>query len=276
VGVVGSAALVAMLAFGGMLGTMLLFEEHYIYFPEAEIGRTPADIGLGFTEQRFRTADGLLLHGWYIPAAGSRLTLLHFHGNAGNISHRLPLYRQWHDLGLSVFAFDYRGYGRSEGKPSEEGLQRDARAAWQALSAIDGFSAGRTLLAGRSLGAAVAAGLASEVGAAGLALETPFTNVSEMAEHHYPWLPLRWLARSRFDTLAAVSRVHIPLLLISAEDDQIVPAGMAERILAAANAPKRHIQLPGGHNDFDMGPNDGYRQAWLAWLDSLPGRPAVQ
>ena len=272
----GSVALAALLAFGGMLGAMTLFEKHYIYFPEAEIRQTPADVGLGFVEQRFRTADGLLLHGWYMPAAAGRLTLLHFHGNAGNISHRLPLYRQWHELGLSVFAFDYRGYGKSEGEPGEEGVYVDARAAWQALSTIDGFSAERTIIAGRSLGAAVAARLASEVDAAGLVLETPFTSIPDMAAYHYPWLPLRWLARSRFDTLATVSRVRLPLLLISAGDDRIVPSGMAERIFAAANEPKQHLRLPGGHNDFDMSPDGKYLQAWRAWLASLPASSPAQ
>lgn len=271
VGAAGSAVLVALLAFGGMLGSMLMFEHGYIYFPEPEIVQTPADAGLDFEEKRFRTEDGLWLHGWYMPAAGSRLVLLHFHGNAGNISHRLSLYRQWHDLGLSIFAFDYRGYGRSEGKPSEEGFYHDARAAWQVLEGINGFSVDRTLITGRSLGAAVAARLASEVDAAGLVLETPFTSIPDMASYHYPWLPLRWLARSRFDTEEMITDVQMPLLLISAGDDRIVPAGMAERILAAANAPKSHIRLSGGHNDFDVISREQYRQAWLDWLAGLPG-----
>ena len=276
VGAIGTVALVAVMAFGGTLASMTLFEDHYIYFPEAEIAQTPANVGLNYEERRFRTEDGVLLHGWYIPAPESRFTVLHMHGNAGNISHRLPLYRQWQALGLSVFAFDYRGYGKSEGEPSEAGLYRDARAAWQALTAIDGFSPGRTIVAGRSLGAAVATRLAAEVGAAGLALETPFTSIPDMASYHYPWLPLRWLARSRFDTEAMIVEVHKPLLLISAENDQIVPAGMAERILAAAKSPRSHVKLAGGHNDFDLVSSSQYRRAWQVWLQELAAGAGAQ
>ena len=263
--------MISMAGVAGLLLYMSVFENRYIYFPSRELLQTPADAGLAFKELRFESGAGVTLHGWFIPASGSRFTVLHFHGNAGNISHRLSLYRQWHEQGLSVFAFDYRGYGKSGGEPDEQGLYEDARAAWRALTAIEH---GKMIIAGRSLGAAVAANLALEVNAEGLVLETPFTSIRDMAAHHYPLLPLGWLVQSRFDSEAIIAGVQMPVLLISAADDRIVPAGMAERIFAAANKPKLHISLAGGHNDFDLRSGRAYRQAWQRWIAELDRRQA--
>lgn len=263
----GRALLVVIAGTGCLLFYMLMFEDQYIYFPGRELLQTPAGAGLPFKEIQFETADGISLHGWFMPATDAVYTVLHFHGNAGNISHRLSLYRQWHDLGLSVFAFDYRGYGKSGGKPSEHGLYEDARAAWKALTTMDEGKG--IIIAGRSLGASVAARLAAEVRADGLVLETPFSSIPDMAAYHYPLLPLKWMARSRFDTRAIIPEVQMPLLVISARDDRIVPAGMAEQILAAANEPKVHLSLPGGHNDFDLLSGKAYSRLWREWVTEL-------
>ncbi len=248
---------------------MMLFEDQFIYFPDKEIAQTPAAIGLSFTEQQFRTADGVILHGWYMPHPSAHFTLLHLHGNAGNISHRLSLYRRWHQMGLSVFAFDYRGYGKSRGKPTEGGLYEDARAAWHHLRQGQDLSAERIIISGRSLGATVAVKLAVAFHPSGLVLETPFSNIPDMAAYHYPWLPLRWLAQSSFDTEMGVRDVDVPLLLISAKTDLIAPAFMADRIFSVANEPKRHISLAGGHNDFDHVSEREYLSSWKNWLVGL-------
>jgi len=261
--------LALILGYGSVLAYMLVFEDNYIYFPDRQITQTPEDMGLRFSEHEFHATDGTTLHGWYMPRDNARFTVLHFHGNAGNISQRLPLYRRWHNLGLSVFTFDYRGYGHSEGKPSEAGLYEDARAAWSELTGQIKIPPDSVILAGRSLGCAVAAQLSAEVQAGGLALETPFTNISDMAAYYYPWLPLRWLAHSRFDTLGTIKHNKNPLLIVGAKEDGIVPAGMDEQIFSAAGGRKIHHIFPGGHNDFDVIAGSAYKHAWQAWLSGL-------
>ena len=262
--------LIIVLSIAGLLAYMALFEDQFIYFPAGELTATPADYGMQFEECSVTTDDAVKLHGWYMPLPSSRFTVLHFHGNAGNISHRLSLYRQWQAMGLSVYAIEYRGYGQSEGEPGEAGIYNDARAAWRDLTKRLSLKPEQVIIAGRSLGAAVAAKLASEVKAAGVVLETPFTSIPDMAAYHYPMLPLRWLVRSQYDVETMVKSLHMPLLLISAGNDEIVAAGMAERIFAAANEPKIQQLLTGGHNDFDMRSDRAYSKVWLNWLKQLP------
>ena len=261
--------MILALSFAGVLAYMVAFEDQYIYFPDSELQQTPAAFDMPFEELAFRTADGVMLHGWHMPHPDARFTVLHFHGNAGNISHRLHLYRRWHALGLSVLAFDYRGYGKSGGTPSEVGLYEDGRAAWHELTARLKIQSDSVILAGRSLGCAVAANLSAEVQAAGLALETPFTSVPDMATHHYPWLPLRFFMRSKFDLLEAIKGNTAPLLITSAQNDEIVPAGMDEQIFKTAGKPKTFDSLPGGHNDFDITSSQAHEQSWQSWLSTL-------
>ncbi len=250
-------------------GWMLVFEDSYIYFPEKALPQTPASVGLSYRDIRPTTRDGVALHGWYIPHASARHTVLHFHGNAGNISYRLDLYARLHKMGLSVLAVDYRGYGKSGGKPSEEGLYEDARASWQNLTSTLNVPAHSIIIAGRSLGSAVAAHLASEVNAAGLVLETPFTSAPAMARKLYPWLPVGLLMRTRMDTLARIRGIRCPKLIIGARDDEMVPVVMAEEIASAAPGPKQLIILNGGHNDFDSVSEKAYAAAWRRWLETL-------
>lgn len=251
-------------------GWMLIFEEQYIYYPSNELMHTPATVGLKYEEINLITEDGITLHGWFMPHPATRFTLLHFHGNAGNISHRLHLYEHWHKIGLSIFAIDYRGYGKSSGIPSEAGLYSDARASWNAVRHRHGVPASNIIIAGRSLGCAVAAKLATEQNPAALVLETPFTNIPDMATVLYPWIfPIRFLARSKFNTLDLIRRVSVPVMVISAENDMLVPATMSKRIHAAANPPKVLISLPGNHNDFDLSSPSTYSKAWRQWLDDL-------
>ena len=250
-------------------GWMLVFEDSYIYFPEETLSQTPASVGLSYRDVRPVTRDGVVLHGWYIPHPAARHTVLHFHGNAGNISYRLDLYARLHRMGLSVLAVDYRGYGKSGGRPSEEGLYEDARASWRLLTGRLEVPGRSTIIAGRSLGSAVAACLAGEVKAAGLVLETPFTSAPAMARKLYPWLPVGLLMRTRMDTLARIRSIRHPKLIIGAREDEIVPVEMAEDIFSAAPEPKQLIILDGGHNDFDSVSEKAYAAAWRQWLDTL-------
>jgi len=261
--------LILALVIGGSVAYMVTNEADYIFFPEKDIAQTPRNAGLSFTEQTFETKDGIKLHGWFMPQPRARFTLLHLHGNAGNISDRIEQYRRWHDMGLAVFAFDYRGYGMSQGVPDEVGLQEDARTAWVFLTETLHIPAQRIIIAGRSLGGSVAAHLASEVNPAGLVLEASFTSIPDMSADQYPWLPLRWFIKNRFDTELALAKLKAPLLLISAREDEIIPGWMAERLFAAAPGEKLRGKLPGGHNDFDSVSPRSYLKLWEIWLDSL-------
>jgi len=260
------------LGIGGSVTYMVSNESDYIFFPERDMVQSPSTVGLRFSGRRFQSADGVMLYGWYMPQPKAHFLLLSLHGNAGNISHRLDQYRRWHDMGLAVFAFDYRGYGGSGGTPSEAGLYADAKGAWNFLTRSLGVPPGRIILSGRSLGCAVAAELAGEVKPAGLALEVPFTSIPDMSADHYPWLPLRWFIRNRFDTQAALARVQVPLLMISARSDEIVPGWMAQRLFTTYAGNKLRGALKGGHNDFDSVSERLYIRLWEIWLDSL-GQP---
>ncbi len=260
---------ILLLGIGGTVAYMVSFENDYLYFPTRELTQTPHNAGLSFRNIRFKSEDGIVLHGWYMPHAHAQFTLLHLHGNGGNMSDRIRQYRLWHEMGLAVFAFDYRGYGKSEGAPDEAGLNADAKAAWALLVKKNGIDPDTIIIAGRSLGCAVAAKLATEVNPAGLALEAPFTNIPDMSAAYYPWLPLRWFVKTRLDTEAAVRESGVSLLLISAESDEVIPEGMADRVFAAHHGPKLRGAFPGGHNDFDVVSKRPYFKLWQHWLDTL-------
>jgi hypothetical protein len=262
--------LVGALAYGGMAAALYLGQERILFQPTRTLVATPRHAGLSYEDVRFDTADGVTLHGWFVPAPRARWTLLFFHGNAGNVSHRLETLALLHELGESVLLFDYRGYGQSEGAPSEAGLVRDAEAAWRYLTQTRGIDAGRIVLMGRSLGGAVAAQLARRRPAAGLVLESTFTSVPELAGDLYPWLPARALARVRLDTLYAVRRLELPLLVVHSETDEIVPVAHGRRLYEAASAPKQWLAIDGGHNDGFLRSRGRYRAGLDGFLESLP------
>lgn len=269
--------LVIALFVGASAVYMRTFENDYIFAPSKQMGYAPDAVGLDYSVLSFPSTDGVQLYGWYMPNPDARFALLALHGNGGNISQRLNQYRRWHDLGLAVFAFDYRGYGKSSGKPDEAGLYADARAAWNLMTGSLGIPPEKIIITGRSLGGAVAAHLAAEVNPAGLALEVPFTSMPDMSAERYPWLPLRWLVRSRFDTEVALKKVHAPLLLISAKSDGIVPAWMAQRLFSEYRQPKLRGTLAGNHSDFDRVSLHPYMKLWSIWLDSLgPSKGGLQ
>ena len=234
--------------------------------PSRELVASPREIGLPYENIELRTDDGVRLHGWYIPAASARGTVLFFHGNAGNISHRLSSIRIFHNLKLSVFIFDYRGYGQSEGQPSEQGTQRDALAAWRFLTEERGVAPGRIIFFGRSLGAAVAAQLATHKQPGALIVESAFTSVPDMAAELYWWLPARWLARFDYATRDDVARLHCPVLVVHSPEDEIIPYQHGEAIFAAAQAPKEMLRLRGGHNDGFMLSGEQYIQGLDGFL----------
>ena len=262
-----------------MLLSTLLFsgcplEEKFIFYPLDAIDETPRNIGLPFDDISFSTGDGLQLNGWFVPYPGAQTTLLWFHGNAGNISHRLENIRLLHDrVKINTFIFDYRGYGRSQGRPSEEGTYMDGEAALRYLRSRKDVDPKRIVFFGRSLGAAVAAELATREDALALILETPFASVREMARVAFPFLPVGPLLRTRYDTVEKVKRVKGPLLVVHGDRDEIVPFAQGKKVFDAAPQPKEFYAIRGAHH------NDTYLvggEAYFAALKDFIERAAAR
>ncbi|MEJ2455133.1 MAG: alpha/beta hydrolase [Candidatus Thiodiazotropha sp.] len=250
-----------------IVGWLYWIQPGMIFYPYRTLQATPADWGLVYEDVTLRTEDSVNLHGWYLPYAGAQRVLLFLHGNAGNISHRRDSLAIFHRLRLNVLIIDYRGYGRSDGKPAEKGLYRDARAAWRHLTEERGFDAQDILLFGRSLGGAVAARLAAEAGPGGLILESTFSSARDFARRVLPLMSRLTRLRFEFNTAAALARVHCPLLVMHSPDDEIMPYELGRKVFAAANEPKQFWQMRGDHNSGFLLSQPGYEQALATFLE---------
>ncbi|MEP6995292.1 MAG: alpha/beta hydrolase, partial [Acidobacteriota bacterium] len=244
-------------------------EGRFLYFPTRELAATPQALGLRAEELSVLTEDGVRLHGWWIQGVRGRAVLF-FHGNAGNAGDRLDRARILNErFGLDVFLVDYRGYGRSEGHPSEEGLYRDSRAVHE-IALDRGFRPGQIVVFGESLGSAVAIQLAIDRPCAGVILETPFLSIAAMARKYYPFVPTI-LIRTRFDNEGKIGAVAPPKLFLIAERDEVVPADQGRRLFERAKDPKTLFVIPGsGHNDTYVSGGEPYWKAWTQFLASLP------
>jgi len=226
-----------------------LFQERLVYFPGGPPSSDPSSAGLAFEEHRPRTSDGLALHAWWIPAPDARGAVIVSHGNAGSIDARLHIARAFHALGMGVLLYDYRGYGRSEGRPSEEGTYLDAEAAWELAVGALGLTPERIVLYGESLGGAVAIELARRHRPAALVLESAFTSLPDVGARAYPWLPVRWLSRARYASIDKVGALDVPMLFMHSPADELVPYEHSRRLCAAAGARAQLVTTAGGHND---------------------------
>ena len=248
-----------------MLKTLV---DSLVYFPDRELYGDPADVGLAFTDLTIPTEDGERLHAWWIPtrATAARGHVLFFHGNAGNVSHRMEHALALTAAGLDVLLVDYRGYGGSTGRPSEEGLHRDARAARAALLAGGRVDPARLVYMGESLGGAVALRLAVEAPPLACVLQSTFTSLRDVARAHYP-AALSALAGDAYPNRERIGLLRAPVLILHGEVDEIVPVAHAEALFEAAREPRRLRVVPGaGHNDLvrSMGPSYGTEVAgWL-------------
>jgi fermentation-respiration switch protein FrsA (DUF1100 family) len=290
-------------AYGGLSLWLLVFQSNMVFYPEIDrdVAATPAQIKLQYEDLHLKTSDGIDLHGWYVPAPEPRGTVLFLHGNAGNISHRLDSIAMFYRLGYSTLIFDYRGYGNSGGKPTEEGTYRDAEAAWSYLADQLHIPGCRIILFGESLGGAVAAWLAAtsrdtllakpaDCGSgceaaipapdasqrrvmaarqkpAALVISSGFTSVPDLGQQLYPFLPVRLLARIRYDTRENLRSVTVPVLIAHSKEDDIIPYEHGRALFAAANPPKQFLDLAGGHND-------GFifmRESWVKVLGDFLG-----
>ena len=243
----------------------------FVFFPSREYGFTPTDIGLAFDDLTLTTSDGLAIAAWYVPHPAATGTVLFCHGNAGNMSDRLVTIQALHALGYNVLIFDYRGYGRSQGSPDEEGTYLDAQAAWRYLTQTLGESPQRVVVAGRSLGGAVAIELATRHQPAALVVESSFTRFVDVARVHYRWVPVRILARYSYDSAAKVAGLSCPKLFLHATGDEVVPIELGRRLYGAAAGPKRFIETPGDHNSGGFTYSDHYTEQLGAFLGQVLG-----
>jgi uncharacterized protein len=257
-----------------LVGITMLFEERLIFFPSPYPSGDWHPVGLQCEDIAFETQDGVRLHGWYCPVPRPRCVFLMMHGNAGNITHRVDRITSWQrSLNVSVFVFDYRGYGRSTGQPNEPGVYSDARAAYRWLTADKGIAPDDVVFFGESLGAAVALQLATEVTPRALILESPFTSAVEMGQRAFPWLPVRWIMRNRFASIEKIGRYHGPLLIIHGTQDTVIPFTTGKTLFAHANAPKRFYAVTGAdHNEVAVKGGRLYMQAVDGFLREVAGK----
>ena len=256
-----------------LVALLFFFQGSLVYQPRRQFIATPDqhERPMDYEDVSLTTSDGVKLHGWFVPAAAARGTVLMFHGNAGNISHRLDTIAIFHRLGYNAMIIDYRGYGRSEGSPGEEGTYRDAEAAWTYLTRERRIDPDRIVIFGRSLGAAVATWLAVEKHSAGLIIESAFTSVPDFGAEVYKFLPVRLLARIKYDTLGRIDKLRCGLLVIHSPDDEIVPYHHGQKIFEAAKEPKRFQEISGGHNDGFLASGSLYTDALAEFLaGSIP------
>ncbi len=239
--VLGALGFGILIAGGGLL-FLSFIQNHFIFHPTRAIEQTPQAAGLPFEQVRLQTSDGETISGWFVPLGSPAATVMLLHGNAGNISHRVFRLVGMHRAGFQVLIIDYRGYGESTGTPSEEGLLLDVRAAWEHLTRSRGLPPGKIAIYGVSLGSAPALELArrleekNERAPSALILEGAFTSALEMGQRAFPFLPVRWILRTRLDNLGAVRQVRTPTYFLHAGRDEVVPIDMGRRLYEASAA----------------------------------------
>jgi hypothetical protein len=247
------------------------FIESTIFYPDTFVMHDPSDYGLDFEDIRFETADGVRIHGWMIPADSPVGLMLFCHGNAGNISHRLDNISRLHRINVSVFIFDYRGYGRSGGRISEAGLYTDTEAAYRVAHNYANRHKLKLIIFGRSLGGVAAVHVASANTCSGVILESTFTNLAAMARTHFPLPLVDGLLKNRFNSLGKIPDVTAPLLFFHGDNDEIVPYRYGLELYEAAPEPKEFVTLEGaGHNDTYVMGGEAYFQKLRSFVQNLP------
>jgi fermentation-respiration switch protein FrsA (DUF1100 family) len=239
-----------VLGYAALVGIVYLAQDNLVYFPDTARAHstTPAAHGLAYEDVFLRTTDGETLHAWWLPVTGARGTVLLFHGNAGNISHRIDYAQMFRTLGYNTLLVDYRGYGKSTGTPTERGTYEDATAAWQWLTATRGIAADEIVVFGESLGGAVACWLAQQRQPRALVLASTFTSVPDLGSEVYRFLPVRLISRFKYNTRECLAQVKAPVLVLHSPEDEIIPFAHGKKLFEAAREPRAFIELAGGHN----------------------------
>lgn len=253
-------ALVGYLLLVALMWAMQSRLIHLPHVPGRSLDASPEAIGLEYESVNVTTEDNVSIHGWFVPAEADRGTVLFFHGNAGNISHRLESIEIFHDLGLNTFIIDYRGYGQSEGSPSEEGLYQDGEAAYRYLRDERAIPSGEIVVFGRSLGGAVASRTAAQFPVGALIMESSFTSAPDLGADVYPFLPVRLLARFEYPAEDYIQQVDLPVLVVHSEQDDIIPYHHGESLHRAAGPKAELLTIQGDHNTGFMTSGELYRQ----------------
>ena len=253
------------------LSLFLFFRQsHYVYYPDKQVGATPRDVGIAYEDVELLTEDGETLGAWYVPAESTNaaITVLLCHGNAGDIGDRVGSVVTFHNLGYNLLVFDYRGYGRSTGRPSEKGTYMDADAAWRFLTKKKQIPAASIIVFGRSLGGAIGAWLAEHRKPAALVLESAFTSAPDMAKGMFPFLPSRLICRFRYDTLSRLANIDCPIFVAHGTEDEMIPFRHGQRLFEAASDPKIFFQLNGGHNSGGIDGDPAYQETFVHFVSS--------
>ena len=262
----------ALILLGAVLAYLRFFEWRNLYYPAHQIEATPSLFGLQYEDVNFISEDGRMLHGWWIPHPRARGTVIHCHGNAGNIGDRAWMAADLHRLKVNVFLFDYRGYGESRGLPTEKGTYRDARAAYEVVRArYQDVESPPVVLHGQSLGGAVAIQLALDKPVRGLIVESSFSSVIDMGQKLYPLLPIRWFCYFRYDSVSKAPRLNIPKLFAHSPQDDLIPYDLGEKLYQAAAPPKEFVVLEGAHNDAGWSLTPAYWRAIEKFMDHVLG-----
>jgi fermentation-respiration switch protein FrsA (DUF1100 family) len=267
-----SVGRIALASYLGLLVLMYFRQAKLIYYPSRALTSTPATAALEYEEVSVRTSDGESIHGWFVPAEASTVTVLFCHGNAGNIWDRIDVIWMIHDMGFNVCIFDYRGYGRSTGTPTEAGTYLDAEAVWAYLAETRGLAAGKLVVWGESLGGGVASWLAERKRPGALILESTFTTLPDMAARVYPFLPVRWLCRYRYPTVSRLPSISCPVMIAHSPDDEMIPFSMAQKLYLAAREPKQLFTLKGSHNTSREESGKPFEDAVKAFIAEHLGR----
>ncbi|MEW6674948.1 MAG: alpha/beta hydrolase [Nitrospirota bacterium] len=241
---------------------LYLRQASLLYYPTKELLQTPKDIGLDFEELALKTTDGINISAWYIPAKDERGAILMCNGNAGNISYRIDLIQIFNNLNLSILIFDYRGFGKSEGKPTEEGTYLDAEAALDYLVNIRHYPTAKIILYGQSLGGAIAAEMALRHNAAAIIIESSFKSVPELGSKFFPFIPVKLISCFHYATIEKIDKINCPKLIIHSPDDEIVPYSHGVALFEKAREPKEFLKIKGDHNE-------GFLLSGMIYIDGL-------
>lgn len=244
-----------------IISKILIFigEEKNLYQPDKEIDLTPQSIGFAYEDLFFTTKDGQSLNGWFVPARNAKITILFCPGRGGDLSDRLAKIKFFNEMGLNIFVFDYRGYGRSSGKPSEQGLYKDARAAYDFLISRSDIDKTKIVAYGKSLGGPVAADLCLHRKLAALIIEAGFPSLKVYVGDIGGFLPTEWLVSEKFNTISRVQKIHIPKLFVHGMDDEIIDFSEGRIVFNKAVLPKEFIAFDGHHDDSLFTVSDAYK-----------------
>ncbi|MEO1132338.1 MAG: alpha/beta fold hydrolase [Cyanobacteria bacterium J06639_1] len=269
----GSAVLVAALGYVALLTLLYVAQTQLVFRPSTEIATTPEDINLDYEAVTLTTSDDVSISAWFVDApAGDRASdrvLLFCHGNAGNISSRLDYLAIFHSLGLATLAFDYRGFGSSEGQPSEAGTYRDADAAWDYLTGARGIAPEQIVVYGESLGGGVASYVAEQYAPGGLVMASTFTSIGDRAREIYPYIPVELILKTKYQSRDRLPNVSAPVLVIHSQQDEVIPFSHGLNLYEVANEPKEFLEITGLHNSGYMTSLETYRDGLRSFSETL-------